>query len=54
MALAGGLAGLIIGSFIAALTWRWPLGRSIAHGRSACDSCGHLLGPLELVPVLSL
>ena len=54
MALAGGLAGLIIGSFIAALTWRWPLGRSIVAGRSACDACGAVLGPLELVPLLSL
>jgi leader peptidase (prepilin peptidase)/N-methyltransferase len=50
----GGIAGLIVGSFIAALTWRWPQGRSIATGRSACDACGQGLGPLELVPVLSL
>ena len=54
MAFAGGFAGLIIGSFIAALTWRWPLGRSIVQGRSACDACGEVLGPLELVPVISL
>jgi leader peptidase (prepilin peptidase)/N-methyltransferase len=51
---AGGIAGLIIGSFIAALTWRWPQGRSIATGRSACDACGHVLGPRDLVPVVSL
>ena len=50
----GGIAGLIIGSFIAALTWRWPQGRSIATGRSTCDACGHALGPLELVPLFSL
>lgn len=54
MAFAGGFAGLIIGSFIAALTSRWPQGRSIVHGRSACDACGRVLRPLELVPLLSL
>lgn len=49
----GGLAGLIIGSFIAALTARWPQGRSIAEGRSRCDACDAVLGVRELVPVLS-
>ncbi len=53
MVLAGGFAGLIIGSFIAALTWRWPQGRSIVAGRSACDACGVVLGPRDLVPLLS-
>jgi len=53
-AACGGLAGLLIGSFVAALTWRWPQGRSIATGRSACDACGHVLTPRDLVPVLSL
>ena len=49
----GLLAGLIFGSFIAALTSRWPQGRSIVHGRSACESCGATLGARDLVPVLS-
>jgi leader peptidase (prepilin peptidase)/N-methyltransferase len=53
LTILGGLAGLIIGSFIAALTARWPQGRSIADGRSRCDSCHAVLGPSELVPVLS-
>jgi leader peptidase (prepilin peptidase)/N-methyltransferase len=52
-AVLGGLAGLIIGSFIAALTSRWPQGHSIAAGRSRCDVCDAVLGPLELVPVIS-
>lgn len=52
-ALLGGLAGIILGSFIAALTLRWPAGRSIATGRSCCDGCGATLGPRDLVPVLS-
>ena len=53
IAFAGAVAGLIIGSFIAALTWRWPQGRSIAAGRSTCDACGQVLGAFDLVPVLS-
>ena len=51
-ALLGGL-GAIFGSFIAALVIRWPAGRSIARGRSACDACGRTLGPAELVPIVS-
>ena len=48
-----GIAGLIIGSFIAALTWRWPQERSIVHGRSACDACGQVLMARDLVPLFS-
>lgn len=48
----GGL-GAILGSFIAALAIRWPQGRSVLHGRSACDSCGATLTARELVPLLS-
>lgn len=50
-----GLAGFgaIFGSFIAALVVRWPQGRSVLRGRSACDACGRTLGPGELVPVMS-
>lgn len=47
------LAGTIIGSFTAALVIRWPQGRSVAIGRSACDSCGRTLGASELVPLFS-
>ena len=50
--LLGGL-GLILGSFIAALVVRWPEGRSVAKGRSACDACGRSLRAIELVPLLS-
>jgi leader peptidase (prepilin peptidase) / N-methyltransferase len=48
-----GLLGLILGSFVATLAIRWPAGRSIAQGRSACDSCDRPLRPIELVPLLS-
>lgn len=48
-----GCLGAIIGSFIAALVVRWPQGRSVLVGRSACDSCDKALGPIELIPILS-
>lgn len=51
--LLGGVLGAVAGSFLATLAIRWPDGRSVARGRSACDGCGRPLGPLELVPVLS-
>lgn len=52
---AAGLAGLgaIFGSFIAALVVRWPQGRSVLRGRSACDACGVTLRPRDLVPIVS-
>lgn len=50
---AGGFVlGAIFGSFLATLILRWPDGRSIASGRSACDQCGKTLSALELVPIL--
>lgn len=51
--LALGVLGLIAGSFLATLVIRWPEGRSVARGRSACDACGRTLGAGELVPLLS-
>ncbi|UYY78286.1 prepilin peptidase [Sphingomonas sp. R1] len=45
--------GAVFGSFIATLAIRWPEGRSVARGRSACDSCEAPLRAAELVPVLS-
>jgi leader peptidase (prepilin peptidase)/N-methyltransferase len=50
---AFGVLGAIFGSGVTALSWRLPRGRSWAHGRSQCPACGHALGPLELVPILS-
>ncbi len=52
MVALGGLLGLVIGSFLAVLTGRWPQGLAIT-GRSRCDACGVQLGAVELVPVLS-
>ena len=48
-----GVAGAIIGSFVAALVLRWLDDRSVLPGRSACDHCGETLRAWELVPVLS-
>jgi leader peptidase (prepilin peptidase)/N-methyltransferase len=48
-----GVLGLVFGSFIATLAIRWPEGRAVSKGRSACDACGKALGAGELVPVLS-
>ena len=53
LALAGGVLGLLVGSYVATLTLRWPQGRSAATGRSACDSCARRLAWFELVPLLS-
>ncbi|HUD95085.1 A24 family peptidase [Sphingobium sp.] len=52
-ALIGALAGAIIGSFLATLILRWPQGRSVMRGRSACDGCGRTLTARDLVPMVS-
>ena len=49
----GALLGAIVGSFLATIVIRWPMGTSIANGRSRCDGCGISLSPLSLVPVIS-
>ncbi|PZQ61269.1 MAG: prepilin peptidase [Sphingomonas taxi] len=51
-ALALGALGAIIGSFLATVAVRWPRGRSVLRGRSACDGCGRTLRAYELVPLL--
>ncbi|GEM_PF-3016841 len=48
-----GIIGLLVGSFLAVAVLRLPKRQPIVLARSACPSCGHLLGPSELVPVLS-
>lgn len=50
--LTGGL-GLLIGSFVAAVSVRLPLGQGIVAGRSRCMGCERPLRAWELVPVLS-
>ncbi|WP_331044341.1 prepilin peptidase [Sphingomonas sp.] len=55
VAWGAGLAilGAIVGSFVAALVVRWPAGRSVMRGRSACDACGATVRARDLVPVAS-
>lgn len=42
-----------IGSFLGVLIQRLPQGRSVAFGRSACETCHRILSAPDLVPVLS-
>ena len=52
-AIALGAGGAIVGSFAAALAIRWEDGRSVVHGRSACDACRAPVRARDLVPLLS-
>lgn len=45
--------GLVMGSFLNCWAWRITHGESVLHGRSHCTTCGHALGPADLVPVFS-
>jgi leader peptidase (prepilin peptidase)/N-methyltransferase len=53
IALTFALFGAIVGSFVGVVALRLPAGRGIVAGRSSCDACGTVLGPTELVPILS-
>ena len=48
-----GLLGLILGSFIAAVSVRLPRDEDVVFGRSRCMSCGGTLKAWQLVPVFS-
>ena len=47
------LFGCILGSFVGAASYRIPRGMSLIAPRSHCPDCGHVLGPSDLVPLLS-
>ena len=47
------LMGLIIGSFLNVVVYRFPLGASLAYPPSSCPQCGHRLAPWENIPVIS-
>ena len=51
LALAAGLLGLLIGSFLNVVVWRVPRGESIVSPPSACPSCDTLIRPRDNVPV---
>lgn len=48
-----GVIGLAIGSFLGALTYRYPKKVSVAKGRSQCPSCEHQINWYDNIPVLS-
>jgi len=48
-----GVVGMFIGSFLNVVIYRVPNGLSIVWPRSHCPDCGHVLKPLELIPVFS-
>lgn len=45
--------GLVVGSFLNVCIYRLPEGRSIVSPPSSCGRCGHRLGVLDMIPVLS-
>lgn len=47
------LLGAVMGSFINCLAWRTVNGESVLKGRSHCPACNHVLGPLDLIPIVS-
>lgn len=51
--MAGAIAGLIVGSYVATLVLRWPAGAQTTSGRSSCDRCGTILRAADLIPLVS-
>ena len=48
-----GIAGAIVGSFLATLVIRWPRAEQVVAGRSRCDSCRRALPVVSLIPLVS-
>ncbi len=51
-AVAAGILGAIIGSFLNVVAYRLPRKQSLLHPPSACPSCGTPIKPYDNVPVL--
>lgn len=47
------ILGLVLGSFYNVCIYRLPLEKSVVTPRSSCGSCGHVLGGLDMIPVVS-
>lgn len=47
------VAGLAFGSFAGALVWRLKNNKDFVKDRSVCEHCNHVLGPIDLVPIIS-
>lgn len=48
-----GLLGLVMGSFFNVCIYRIPQGKSVVRPASACGTCGHRLGVLDMIPVFT-
>jgi leader peptidase (prepilin peptidase)/N-methyltransferase len=53
MLLLSAVLGAVLASFFGCAVQRTCSDQSFTHGRSHCDACGHTLGVLDLIPVLS-
>ena len=53
IAVALACLGAVLGSFVGVVAERAHTGQSFVSGRSRCNSCARLLGPADLVPVVS-
>ncbi len=47
------ILGAVIGSFLNVVIYRLPAGESIVSPPSHCPRCGHRLGALDMVPIVS-
>lgn len=47
------IVGIVCGSFFNVVGYRVPKEESIVFPASHCPNCGHKLGPLELIPIIS-
>jgi len=47
------ILGLIFGSFVSALTWRYPKNISIKKGRSVCPNCRKQIAWFDNIPLFS-
>jgi leader peptidase (prepilin peptidase) / N-methyltransferase len=48
-----GVVGLLVGSFLNVCIDRLPRDRSVVRPPSHCEACGHRLGLLDLIPIVS-
>ncbi|MCH7641071.1 prepilin peptidase [Patescibacteria group bacterium] len=47
------IAGLVVGSFLSAYTYRAPRGKSVKKGRSYCDACKNPIAWYDNIPLFS-
>jgi leader peptidase (prepilin peptidase)/N-methyltransferase len=53
LVVAGGIVGLVAGSFLNVVAYRVPRGLSVVRPRSACPRCSHEIRSRDNIPVLS-